>query len=398
LGAPWGRVQALGEVLVLGRDPASDLVLPDREVRPLHARLRQVKGEWLLSAERDAPVWINGRAASILPLRSGDRVSLVGPEPDARAFVFEDGLAGAFVPPGTSRLDAWASVASARGRSARLAAYGVEATAPTREAFEREAEDAEAGGRVRVVVGAPEADLAGLRSGLEAATRQAGGPHPGLVHVLEVGVWSNAAGHRPWLVHAAPGEGGRPPAARAPLGLGAWLRTMAGLARSLAWLHRRGVVHGALGAATVVGEPDGGPRLLPSLASRTWRTGGAPRPLAVRTPGFVASEETCSGTVAPGPEVDVHDLCAFGVACWVGGWGEEHAARVRGLRDARQGSLAVRDLGLTLPPQLEQLLDAGLARVPAQRPNAADVARRLEGLSTLWGHAEAGFEAGDDPV
>ena len=101
--------------------------------------------------------------------------------------------------------------------------------------------------------------------------------------------------------------------------------------------------------------------------------------------GFVAAEQEESGAGALGPALDVHDLCAFGVACWVGRWDEGRAARAHAQRAARGGLLRVGDLGLTLPTELEQLLDAGLARVPAERPNAADVARRLEGLVALWG-------------
>jgi len=72
------RRPLIGTSLRLGRDPSSDLVLPDdSRVSRSHAELTKTSGQWsLLDLGSSNGTTVNGRRISRHPLRDGDRIQL----------------------------------------------------------------------------------------------------------------------------------------------------------------------------------------------------------------------------------------------------------------------------------------------------------------------------------
>jgi hypothetical protein len=328
LGGLGGRIPVLGDALHLGSE--ADVVVADRRVRPRHARLRYQKGEWLLSADGDAAVWVNGSRASILPLRPGDRIELLEPglAPET-AFAFEDALAGAFVPPGTSRWAAWLALGGAKGASAVLAAHGIDA--PPEGVGPSRLEGREPSGAARRVhLGPLETSVDAALAAVAGAAALAAAPHWAVAHVLDAGVLWAPAGARAFAVtEPAAATRGDAPEVGPPPSLGHGVREVADLARGLAWLHQRGLVASPITPDAVGVAPGGRARLESPLAL-------SPR---IRS--------------AEGPARDVRDLCRYA------------AARLGRACEAA--------------PEVAACLAAGRADDPADRPTAADLARRLEG-------------------
>lgn len=387
LAAPWGRVPFLGDTLRLGSDPDGDVVLADARLRPVHARLRQVRGAWMASAEGEARLAVNGREGALLPLRHGDRLDLVPGGGEATAFVFEDALARAFVTPGTPRLVAWLSLPASREAQHGPARLGVEVAALPEEACLVGGRDPADGAACDVAVGPGLVDGAHAGRVLAGLLALAGAPHPALAHVRDAGVLPSAQGPRAWVATVrAAGTPALEQLAQPPAPLGTWLGWLATLARGLGWLHRRRLLHRAVGAATVTLGPGDAAVLRPTLGLRAWREGLPPRPGREPTPGLLAPEEAQPDGPVLTAGLDVHDLCGLALALRAGRWTPERAAALAAQR-ARPGPLRAAALGASLPPELEQLLGEGLAALPARRPNAADIARRVEGWRVLEGMA-----------
>jgi hypothetical protein len=378
LGPLGGRILVLGERLRLGRDPALEVVIDDPRVRSVHARLRPLQGEWVVAAEGDAPLFVNGREVPFFALRDGDRLELADPgSPSAPAFVLEDALAGAFVRPGASRWEAWLAQPASRAAQAGPARYGVDPAELGPQRFVAVGRVHEGGGACLVEVGAPLAAAIDCERALAVAVSVAGAPHPSLAPVLDAGVWADEAGLRPWIVsRQVQGRSAAEVAAGPPLGVGPWLRVMAAAARGLAWLHQRGCLLRRVAPERLVLTPNGGARLDGYLDARM---GGAGVEAVSRPEG--SSEGGSVSTAA----ADLHGLCAVGCALRVGGSGGEGRDRLAGLGLQGRSAPVPGSLGLGMPRELEDLLLEGLSPEPAQRPKAADLARRLEGLSAVWG-------------
>lgn len=387
LAPPHGRVPVLGEGLRLGSDPDGDVVLGHPGVRPVHARLRQVRGVWMVTGEGEATLAVNGREGALLPLRHGDRLDLVPGSGEATAFVFEDALARAFVPPGTHRLVAWLSLPASREPQHGPARLGVEVAALPDDACLVAGRDPGDGAACDVAVGPGLVDGAHAGRVLAGLAALAGAPHPGLAHVRDLGVLPSPQGPRAWVATVRPaGTPAWQQVEQPPAPLGTWLAWASTLARALAWLHRRRLLHRALGVATVTLGPGEGALLRPTLALRAWREGLPPRPGREPTPGLQAPEELDPDGPVLTAGLDVHDLCGLALALRAGRWTPERAAALAAQR-ARPGPLRASALGADLPPLLEQLLGEGLAQAPSRRPNATDLARRLEGWRVLEGMA-----------
>ncbi len=373
LGPLGGRILVLGERLRLGCDPELEVVIDDPRVRPVHARLRPLQGEWVVAAEGDAPLFVNGRAVPFFALRHGDRIELTDPgAPGAPAFVWEDRLVGTFVRPGASRLEAWLTQPASRAAEAGPARYGVDPGALGARRVVARGRVPEGGCACRVEVSAPLTGAVECERALEAAVSVAGAPHASLAPVIDAGVWRGETGLRPWIA-TCPAEGrsaaevlGGP-----PLGVGPWLRAMAQAARGLAWLHRRGCLLRRVSPEGLTLTPGGGAVLDGYLDARLWRHGIPPAGKGLDPAGFSAPEEGLEGGPAITAAVDVYGLCAVGYGLLVGGSGGEGRERQAGL-------------GPGTPQELEDLLLEGLAPEPAQRPQAADLARRLEAFEALW--------------
>lgn len=387
LAAPWGRIPFLGETLRLGSDPDGDVVLEHAGLAPLHARLRQVRGAWVASAEGEATLAVNGREGTLLPLRHGDRLDLLPGAGDATAFVFEDALARAFVTPGTPRLSAWLTLPLSRQPEHGPGRLGVEVAALPEDACLVAGRDPADGAALEVAVGPGLLDGAHATRVLAGAAMLAGAPHPSLAQVRDLGLWPSPQGPRAWVATRRPaGTLALDRLAQPPAPLGTWLGWVASLARGLSWLHRRQLLHRAVGVATVTLGEQGDAVLRPTLALRAWREGLPPRPGREPTPGLRAPEESADDGPVLTAALDVHDLCGLALALRAGRWGPERAAALAAQR-ARPGALRALALGADLPPALEQLLGEGLAAAPARRPNANDVARRIEGWRVLEGMA-----------
>jgi len=74
----WGEQGQAGEYLLasnsvtVGRDPGSDVVLPEPSVSHAHAKIEYCEGQWWLqSADSAGPTWVNGQ-----PVEPGQRVQV----------------------------------------------------------------------------------------------------------------------------------------------------------------------------------------------------------------------------------------------------------------------------------------------------------------------------------
>lgn len=80
----WGEQGQAGEYLLasnsvtVGRDPASDVVLPEPSVSHEHAKIEYCEGQWWLqSADSAGPTWVNGQPVQPgqrVPVTDGDRL------------------------------------------------------------------------------------------------------------------------------------------------------------------------------------------------------------------------------------------------------------------------------------------------------------------------------------
>jgi hypothetical protein len=80
----WGEQGQAGEYLLasnsvtVGRDPASDVVLPEPSVSREHAKIEYCEGQWWLqSTDSAGPTWINGQPVEPgqrVPVTDGDRL------------------------------------------------------------------------------------------------------------------------------------------------------------------------------------------------------------------------------------------------------------------------------------------------------------------------------------
>ena len=80
----WGEQGQAGEYLLasnsvtVGRDPASDVVLPEPSVSHEHAKIEYCEGHWWLQpADSAGPTWVNGQPVEPgqrVPVTDGDRL------------------------------------------------------------------------------------------------------------------------------------------------------------------------------------------------------------------------------------------------------------------------------------------------------------------------------------
>jgi serine/threonine protein kinase len=380
----------LQERLRIGRDGEADLVVSDQRIQRAHARVRMVKGEIVLSAEDGANVFVNGKRVPLFALQPGDRVDLLAPDaPNPQRLVFENRLHGAFVPPGTSLVEAWlAQPAYASGSDGPerfgVAAGGVPATGATVPGI-----DPGTGARLAVRVGPPLLGIEVERSMLVAA-RLAGGPHPAVAHVLDAGVVPSPKGPRTWCaMRWVEGGSAADLVGPVPQTPGRVLRALVPVAYALAWLHRRGLVHRDVAPGNVLLRANGRGVLIDFDQMRLLGTAAPAGRGVIGTPGFVAPEEVLEGTPTIRPAVDVYGLCAVAFALLTGRPPADGADVLETVARSAKPPPRPRDLGVEVPEPLEDLLAEGLAGDPAQRPSAADLARRLEAVRVSFATEES---------
>jgi hypothetical protein len=371
LGPQGGRVPILGERLTLGSGAEADVVVKDERLLPQHARVSLRKGEWVLSAEPGVEVWVNGARVPLFALRDGDVVDLVDPASSAPvSFRLEDRLAGAFVPPGTSRLAAWlASPASADPASGLDAFAGAAAASDGRVVRAHDPR----GGTVALCSVALAGGVSAAEAALAPLVTLAGAPHPGLAPPCDLGVAGPASAPRLWWASRwVEGASAESLLARGPLAWAALVRLLIAPARGLAWLHRRGLLHRAVSPDHLLVAPTGAGLLVGWRHPTLYRRGAAPR--GAGGP-WLAPEERGAGEFAITPAVDVFALCAVALALLTGRAPDPQPER---------GAPRLPPLD-AIPEALGLLLYEGLSPMPAHRPNAADAARRLEALDAAVG-------------
>jgi serine/threonine-protein kinase len=376
----------------IGRDPSCHLVVDESRVAPQHARVRYVKGEHVLSGEGGAPVQVNGHPAPMMPLRTGDLVTLT-PADDPRPLClrFVSRIQGTFVPPGTSIGTAWLGHPGRQERAEGPDRFGPGEPLGGRDASRcRRAVEPETGAAVVVkrlgpVRTGPEADR-----WLLALEALAGAPHPDVAPVVDGGIVAEEPSGPAlrWIAcRHEEGRALRDLLAEGPLPFRAAVRALRSLARAVAHLHRRGVVHRDVSPGNVIVRPGGGAALV-DLGHTVLAGAATSGRGVVGTPGFVAPEEVLGGTTAVDPAADVYGLGAVGYAMLTGAAPATGTDVLETLAAAGSAPLPPRALGVSLPEAFEAALLAALDRDPARRPDAEAFERAVvfaEALTSLTG-------------
>lgn len=342
----------------LGSDPVCDVVDPAPGVAPLHARLRYVKGEWLLAPADDQRVFVNDEEVPILALHDGDVVRLSS---HGRPWRFRNRLADTFIAPGMSVATTW--VAHPHFRAAEHGPDRVpkdEHWVVKRGLALKRAEDAD---RHLVLL-----------------ARLGGSPHRALARLVDGGLHAHADGVARWMATRFV-EGTVAQDVIQPMGLppAEVLPALERLAAGLAHLHARGVIHRDVAPGNVVLTGDGAvlidfDRAVPSGADLGTSPG------VTGTAGYVAPEEVLEGPSAVTTAVDVYGLCAVGYALLVGHPPAGGENVLDALSRAARRAVAPRELGIELPAAFEEALLAGLDPEPDARPDAAALRASLTEL------------------
>lgn len=379
-GPPYGFVPMLDDRFRIGRDGGNDLVVHDLRVSRAHARARYVKGEVVLAAEESTAVFVNGKRTPLMALHAGDHVDLLPPDiANPVRLTFENRLQGAFVPPGTSFVSAWLAHPAFAAGGHGPERYGVSPAAAS-EGRARGIDPAHET-PVSVRIGPPLGRADEAERALRVVGRWAGGAHPGLAHVLDVGLLPSRDGPRLWTALAwIDGQVAVDLVERAPRPPADVIHLLVPVAYGLAWLARRGLVHRDVSPGNLLVRPDGRGVLIDLDQARLVGVDGGVSRGVLGTPGYLAPEEVLEGGAATGGAADVYGLCAVAYALLTG----RPPATAHDLLStvARAAFLPSRPsaLGIPVPEPLEDLLLEGLAQDPRKRPSAADLARRLEGL------------------
>lgn len=214
------------------------------------------------------------------------------------------------------------------------------------------------------------------------AVAMAGLSHPNVVSVYDAGTDEADGGRTAYLVMElldGPSCADLIASGRS-LSLGEVERIGAGVARGLAAAHATGVVHRDIKPGNVVvsrGVPTIVDFGIARLEQEATTTLTAPQ-TTIGTAAYMSPEQAMGRPV--GPASDVYSLGALLIALASGSppFGSSNAlALMRAHIDDPPPSLA--DLRDDAPPRLVALLDRMLAKDPARRPTAAEVARVLEG-------------------
>ncbi len=341
------------------------VVDPAPGVAPLHARLRYVKGEWLLTPEDDQRVLVNDVEVPLFTLHDGDVVRLAA---QGRPWIFRNRLADTFIAPGMSAAATWCAhprfQESGHGpESATDAGWVVK-----RGLTLKRPEDAD--------------------RHLMLLARLGGAPHRALARLVDGGLHPHEGGVARWMAtrfvegtvaQEAMGRFGAPPERVLP----ALQRLAAGLER----LHARGVIHRDVAPGNVVLTDDGAVLIdfdRAVLADEDLRASAG----VTGTAGYVAPEEVLEGPVAVSPAVDVYGLCAVGYALLTGKPPAGGDDLLDALSRSAHRAVPPSELGVEIPAAFEGALLAGLDPDPAARPDAA-------ALRASWGQVERMLHEGE---
>lgn len=371
----------------LGSDRGDDLQVTDAGVRPGHARLRELRGDLLLSAADGLHVRVNGERVSFMVVQHGDRIQLGEPGKGAGTeLVVRDRLAGAFLPPGVDRATAWLRSPAARDPAEGPEAYtgGPLAGHGSRTFSVRTGGLGRAQLKVRRSL---DPDSEQPQQMLRLLQALAGAPHPNLAPLLDGGVVLRAGRALPWMLTRY--VTGRPLVADARgggLSPGTVVNRLVDAGRGLAHLHRRGVIHRDVAPGNLICTPRGHIVLIDYGQSAL---ADQPVPASkgvIGTPGYVAPEEVVQGSSAVTQAVDVYGLAAVGFALLAGTPPAQGADLLDTLARAAARPPTFASLGVEVPAALEAALLEALDPDPTRRPtmerfvHALDFARVTVGL------------------
>ncbi len=361
----------------IGRDLDCHLAIRDPRVAPRHARLRYVKGEFVLAATDDEPVFVNGKAVPMLPLRDGDLIELTSPgDANPVQLRFSNPMEGSFVPKGASWSEAWSNHPASRDLKNGPWAWGDGSPIGSDGRSRRVKREAEHDSLIIKVLGPVSSFETGDRF-LRTLTVLAGARHRALARVVDGGLANTDDGFVRWM--ATRFQTGQPASDLVRIGgidPAQALTVLCSAAEGLAHLHARGVVHRDVSPGNVIVCPDGHGVLIDFGHAARPQEDAAPSPGVLGTPGYVAPEVVLDGTNLT-PAVDVYALCAVGYALVAGGAPAQGEDVLDTLSKAGELPPRLEELGRSVPEAMQSALLSGLVRVPKDRPTAKALARAL---------------------
>ncbi|MDJ0973114.1 MAG: serine/threonine-protein kinase [Planctomycetota bacterium] len=374
------RVPITSNPFWIGHDPACHLVLDGESNTPRHARLRYVKGEYMLTAAEGETVWVNGKPEPMMILHDGDEVTFADPaEPDTRPMRFVNRMNDSFIPEGASLAQSWANHAGSRDPENGPGRYGPGAAIGKRPIDRLRCVDVGEWEEVVVKTLGPCASPEDGDRFLRLLTALTGTTHPGLASVLDGGLaWQDDVLVRWMATHYIDGLTARTIIQLHGFEVGAILRILRTVAAGLRQLHARGVVHRDVSPGNIVVEEEGDAVLIDYGHAVMWEEGVAPSRGVVGTPGYLAPEEVLEGGAKVTPAVDVYGVAAVGHALLTGAPVATGDDVLETLSRSTSRPRPLRELGIEVPEALDAALLAALSPDPEERPSMAAFERAMQ--------------------
>lgn len=371
------RVPITSNPFWIGRDPACQLVLDGVAAR--HARLRYVKGEYMLSAAEGETVWVNGKPVPMMLLHDGDEVAFTDPADDvAPGMRFLNRMHDAFIPEGASLAEAWANHPGSREPQNGPGRFGDGAPIGKRPIGRLRCVDVGQWEEVVVKILGPCGSPAEGDRFLRLLTALTGTRHPALAATVDGGLaWEGDTFVRWMATHYVDGLTARTIIRLHGFEVASILRILRTLAAGLRQLHARGVVHRDVSPGNIVVEEEGDAVLIDYGNAVLWEEGVAPSRGVVGTPGYLAPEEVLEGGARVTPAVDVYGLAAVGHALLTGAPVATGEDVLETLSRSTTRPTSLREMGIEVPEALDAALLSALSPEPAERPSMAAFERAM---------------------
>ncbi|MET7671577.1 serine/threonine-protein kinase [Micromonospora luteifusca] len=234
---------------------------------------------------------------------------------------------------------------------------------------------------VKVLAGA-QAAARGARQRIQAEARAAAGLwHPHVTSVYDYGEHTDAAGHHVSYVvmELLPGQTLSQQLAAGPLPPAAAMRTCAQVAEALAAAHERNLVHRDIKPSNVMLTPAGVKVLDFGIATTAGRPELEADGQLLGTAAYLAPERLAGGTVLPASDVYALGLLLYRALTNELPWSAETPTQMLTAHVYVDPAPLPDVEGVS--PEVHRLLDRCLARDPADRPDAGEVATTLHGLA-----------------
>ncbi|MFG3642997.1 protein kinase [Micromonospora sp. NPDC047762] len=239
----------------------------------------------------------------------------------------------------------------------------------------------ERGVAVKVLAGA-QAAARGARQRVQAEARAAAGLwHPHVTSVYDYGEHTDAAGRQVSYVvmELLPGETLSERLAAGPLPPTVAMRTCAQVAEALAAAHERKLVHRDIKPSNVMLTPAGVKVVDFGIATTAGRPELEADGQLLGTAAYLAPERLAGGTVLPASDVYALGLLLYRTLTNELPWSAETPTQML-TAHVYVDPAPLPDVE-GVPPEVHRLLDRCLARDPADRPDAAEVAAALHGFA-----------------